>query len=529
MTAITFSLLMVVGAFFFVVAPQSALATSVASPDVCQTHVGVSASASPNTTNVTISWSISVQSSVTLTWGNSTNYAFTQIDGTVFSSGSHTTFINFLEPSNSTFNSKYYFHILAIQSPPNPFVCPGTYSGSFTTVTETLSSSSQLYLVGRVVNNTGSPGAGGMLVVAHCSDWYGSWADTIWGSTFSAQWASFTHVASNGVFDLAATALYGTYQEVCDEAGVTTVVSILTYAATICDFDGACAYGSAWNGSGAWAPTYIVWDRPFIDAAVQSGFGSGYIPEFVDFSNAPAGYTSLSVSQSTTFENSYGYTWTISGTAGGDVNFGGGASSSTTSSASYTNQFTEGVNGGSLCWASEYQVPGEVGFSAVTRGWSYALTLQDARNGTFCSNVGVGTPSNWVPNGTSSQSYYLDGPPNSTWASGLHNVGLAGNQFLTWAFTISSTNTISTSYTMTFGLSGTLGGVLPLTFQTSASWSQSASTTSSTTLSWTLRGPGAGGGAACYNVVGEGGSGSSADMVAIFYWTGSLVNGAPIC
>ncbi len=115
--------------------PQSVLATPVASPDVCQTHVGVSASVTANPTNVTISWSINMQSSVSLTWGNTTNYGFTAINGVIYGAGSYKTLIDYLEPA-----STYYFKVLAIANPGNPFVCPGVHYGQWTTGSDSMTS-----------------------------------------------------------------------------------------------------------------------------------------------------------------------------------------------------------------------------------------------------------------------------------------------------------------------------------------------------------------------------------------------------
>lgn len=280
--------------------------------------------------------------------------------------------------------------------------------------------------------------------------------------------------------------------------------------------------------SGHWNETIRAWDSQILNFYLPLNYDTSYMPVIVDFSNSP--YTQLSVAQSTGYENSYSYNWAISGSVGGDVSFGGGLSGSTTETSGFTMQHIEGVNSGTFCWAAQYVATGSVGFSAMTRGWSYALNLFNPFNGNFCANVGVAVPSNWIPNGTSSLAYYLS-DPGTAWANGMHKVGLQGTQFIGWGLSWYSTQSISTGYSVSVGLSASILGVAPLSFQASASWSQSVSTSTSTTFSGTLNGPGVSGKVACYNVVGEGASSGTtdADAVAIFYWQGSLQNGVPAC
>jgi len=265
------------------------------------------------------------------------------------------------------------------------------------------------------------------------------------------------------------------------------------------------------------------------DFYLPDAYESGYTPAYLDFMNSPANYSPISVGQGTAYENSYTYQWAVSGSIGLDVSFGGGKSGSSTNTTGYSNQYSEGSNSGPLCWAAKYSVSGAIGFSAFSRGWSYALSLTHATAGNFCSNLGVQVPQNWIPNGTSSKSYFLPGPPNSTYVSGMANVTLWNGEFLAYTVTLSSTTTTATSADLTVGLSGSLPGGPSLSFQASATWSQSTSVTSSTTFSYTLNGPGSG--VSCYNVIGEGGSAvkGSANFVSISYWVGTVVGGLPKC
>jgi hypothetical protein len=461
----------------------------------------------PEATDASLTWDESpAGSSTSFYWGLTPGYLYGS--QSVPGSGSYSLSLNFLEPS-----ATYYYKIVA---EPPAGTCTitytqGTSSGSWGTQSDPVSPSTVIQ--GAVSGKTSSgttPAGANLFVEAQGCFSYG-------GVEYEFNNVGVTSSAGQYSIPL--------LQGAVVDSGCSVPMTVSVYN-QVNLYDAGQKQSVVWPGY--WNETILIWAPQTVNFVLPMNYNSGYLPAIVDFSNSP--YTSLSVAQSTGYEQSYTYDWVASGTVGGDVNFGGGTSSSTTETNGYSIQNTEGVNSYAFCWASEYQVTGSIGFSATTRGWSYALTVFDPTNGNFCSNVGVKTPTNWVPNGTSPNSYFLD-DAGTQWSNGLQNVGLQGTQFLSWHFDVSSTTSVSTTYSLTFGVSGSLAGVLPLSFQSSASWTQSVSVTTTTELSYTLNGPGAGGGVACYNVVGEGGSASqeTADMVALFYWQGSLVNGEPVC
>ncbi len=460
------------------------------------------ASVSTNQTNSTILFGLSASSPETsaytnLTWGLNTSYqwsAETNAFAGTLPTGGITVFLNFLEPSTT-----YYYRVtgwMTCKADGETYLYRGSLTGSWETQGPDIGG---LY-TGLVKDANGTRAPADVPVAAGC---YGV------NATPDGPYApGYTVTNANGTYSVPWNAYYGNGWQ-CQTH---TYVQVGPWA-------------------GHWNETILTWGAQVVNFVVPIDQLSGFMPTVVDFSNAGANYTQLALSQGTGYENSYTYAWTVSGTVGGDVSFGGSASGSDTSTTGYTTQLTEGVDEGSFCWASRFMITGDVGFSAVTRGWSDSISLFDPSDGNFCADVGVQTPADWVPNGTDAavDSYYLPGPAGGAYAGGLEEVGLTGGQFLQYSFTVSSEVTTSTGVSLTFGLSASLAGVVSLDYQQSVSWSQSVTTTSTTTLSFTIRGLGTG--ASCYNVVGQGGVASedTADLVSIVFWAGHLSNGIPIC
>ena len=458
----------VIISLFFVISPASIRASPAAGPLSCVVTDTVTSSVTYHATNVTISWTVQVKSTIYLYWGNTTNYGYTALNGTVYGSGTNTTFLNFLEPGTN-----YYYYVEAMFDPPHPYYCPGAYSGGWTTSSETLSSSSPMYLYGSVVNNTGHAGAQGVLVAAHCSNWGGSWSDTTWDSTIAADWAMYTHTLSNGNFRLEMDGYNnaGTYEEACDQAGVTEVVSIFTSTTTLCDYYNQCAYGNAWGGVGAWNASFVVWDRPSITAHVPSNYVSGLIPMTYDFTNSS--YVEFNVTSSSTFTTSESYGLSVQGAIEG---LSVGAGTSYSASAVVSKQTTiPGVRGDSFVLKQEFDVTGTMVFNSVS---GRVVNL---------------FPVFWQPSGTSSS-----GPTNvSDWLSRpgcnsdpgvVYCVYFEGSSPYTNSMTAGGSYTLSSSFNFEVSGSMSLMGVA-LSGSITDSYTTSFTSATSYTVSFSVSPP----------------------------------------
>lgn len=124
----------------------------------------------------------------------------------------------------------------------------------------------------------------------------------------------------------------------------------------------------------------------------------------------------------------------------------------------------------------------------------------------------------------------MPGPAGSNWTNGLLNVPLWKGDSVPYQLTISRTTSSTTGVNFDFEISGSLAGVIPLSFQPSEGWSQTVTSSGSTELVYDIVGPSSTA-VSCYNVFGEGGSlaADTADMIAIYYWAGSVINNHPVC
>jgi hypothetical protein len=265
---------------------------------------------------------------------------------------------------------------------------------------------------------------------------------------------------------------------------------------------------------GYWNETVVVWAPQVIDFVLPTNYLTGYKVSYIDFSDAPANYTDITVGEGTGYENTYSYSTSVSGSVGA---LGAGISSTTTSTHGIAVQEGAGSTSGNMCWATKSYVSGTVAFSGLNRAWSFVIAPYEDVAGTFCNQIsGFQEPSTWMtPANVSSNLYYLLSPNGTV----LEDTYLQTGNHLDYSVTVSSTTSTTTDVSVSYSLSGKLAGVLPLSFEASASWSQTVSTTSSTTLSWVLEPPN-GGQNSCFDVLGEGGSQSqnTADMVGILWW-----------
>jgi hypothetical protein len=172
----------------------------------------------------------------------------------------------------------------------------------------------------------------------------------------------YTHTGSNGAFQLAMGVLSGSnYVNLCDQAGVATVVTIMTAGQTICDLYNQCASGSSWGGIGTWNATFVVWDRPFVDADIPSNYVSGFIPMTYDFTNSS--YVQFSITSSSTFTTTESYNLSVQGAVSG-LSIGGGTSYSASTSV-FTSSTISGVTGDSFVLQQSYLTSGTWVFNAL--------------------------------------------------------------------------------------------------------------------------------------------------------------------
>jgi hypothetical protein len=455
-----------------------------------------------------------------VTFGNTTAYPFYAANnsGGYADTGSQI-YINYLEPSTT-----YYYKIVAwgyCISSPDKFYHQ-TYTGQFSTSAETVSSSSQIYLDGQVLNSTGSPGSGGQLVLAHCSDWLGGWQNQTWGGSGSGDWAMFTHTGSNGAFQLAMGVLSGSnYVNVCDQAGVATVVSILTAGQTVCDFYNQCASSSSWGGIGVWNDTLVVWDRPYIAVDLESNFVTAPIVQIADFSNANGTDgipdSNITYTTGTSYSTTLYHCWTA-------LFYFSGCSSATTTIGTNDGY---GAEGGNLVVTQKLWESGTGLFDAFSR---QSIVASEVYYKGYAPPVNE--PASWsiqdtlVPGNRSVYPLYQFG--------GEYDEGIMvySNRESSGSLTVSSSQTSyqvkGADVTVDIGYDGVAAGTTLATDQ----WSQVASSTSSNTLSWSLVGdsqtvP------VCYVVYGVGGSSSSssttADAIGIWGYAPSESDGSYTC
>jgi len=259
-------------------------------PLVCQTYVPVSATVTANPTNATISWNIGDPSSVLLYWGNTTNYGFTAINGTVYSAGGYITSLDYLQPSTT-----YYFHLIATESPGHPGVCPGTLASHWGTPYDPLNQFS-----GRVTDVNGNPPPqAGIEIFIRCGG--------------PLQWNEYYSEAnSEGYF----TSQY--LQKNCTSIG--------GYALTAFAVSPTGSPYTNWLGH--WNETIVVWAPQTVNFYLPKTFVGPTVVNYALFTNSGVvnlqfcKYSSSSYSYTTSSSSIWGL-FGISGTASSQVTVGG--------------------------------------------------------------------------------------------------------------------------------------------------------------------------------------------------------------
>ncbi len=268
-----------------------------------------------NPTNVTVKVTVSVNSTVYFYWGNTTNYGFTLLDGTWFSSSSltHSYFIDFLEPSTT-----YYYEAKASTS----CYYGGTDQGSWKTGSDSMTTFSGVI---RDVNGQKAPQY--TSVIAWC---YNSVDNYHW----SAQ--AFVQSTTTGQYSLTA------WNGCSPPNGNGYHVAVLldgTYLGYIAD---------TWNGH--WNSTIVTWAPQVINFVLDvSPLSTQPVTTAMEFSHSGFALVSYCKDTSSSAESEADYS--VSGTLFG-------LSYSLTSSTQYADNL-----GSSSCSVGQ----GEPGFEA----WGY--------------------------------------------------------------------------------------------------------------------------------------------------------------
>ncbi len=454
---------------------------------------------SVRSTNVTITWQESPNFSNTSTyldWGNTTTYSYSQSVGY---SSTYSVFLDFLQPQ-----THYYFEI---QADPNYKSCTleyvtGSYSSSFTTAAEATYVSQYGAVIRGVVHNAnGNPAPAGLEVEVQC--------------TVASTWFQYAFTNAQGAYSI--TPSFGASG--CQNVGHGYyVVGVENYVNVPSPGNPSIQWLGYWNES------MVIWAVQFVNFYLPLNFVGPYIPETLDFSNAPTNYGTITYQQAFTTTETLTHEWSVSG---GAV-LTAGASDATEVTYSYSSGGGPYANGGTLDWGAEWWTAGSLLYNSIYRSWNVtSMSTYRAYSDGFSSQYGVAIPPNdFQPGKLKSDAYYLKDSNGVT----MQNVPEPANKGYTG--TIETSTSVATSYSFSIGvsLSANLPGAQTFNFNAQTSWTQTSSSTYSQDLQFTIGGPQA----ACYDVFGEAGNPGStpetSDMIGVYYWAPQTIqNGVPVC
>lgn len=464
------------------------------------TPLQVGATVTTSSTNATIQVSVSPDLSgtnVTIEWGNSTgyNYAPPSVPS------NWTIFLNYLDPSTS-----YYFEVDA--RPPVQSSCTqqytwNTYSGSWTT-----SSDSMLNIQGTVHDANGTAADPGTVVFASCTVYVAS--DGSLGSSDPYTWYDYTGTGSNGAYSLAVNNPADLSDNICGEYGFGYVVSVVN--GEFCPTS-SCVTGNTWPG--VWNETVVTYAPQIVDFVLPMNFVGPYIPQVLEFSNAEAGYSSLTFAKATTFDEEQTDDFGATGGAYvGPAEVSLSYQTSTTSSTSYTVAKAETQDGGSLEVLDRFWTSGTVEFNALNRTWSMPAenSCTAACGGEVYEDAGPGFVSSWLYPGSDAPGMYV--------ITGFKNVNLSAGTSETGNVSIKGSVTTTSTFGIAVGITISLLGVGTVTLGANLGSSTSSSKTYSEDLSWTISVP-TGGSETCFEVYGQGGSTAANTATIIGIWAGT--------
>ncbi len=352
--------MMVSGAYFFVVTPQLASATS-AGPDVGVQYgpYFYDVSTNPTATQVDVYMCLTTDDgSLTMSWGNSSGEVYSSpiqlIPSGTYCRGTYAglydahVYINYFQQQTT-----YGFTL----TPPSPTCwlvhgqtfCYTSYGGSFTTPRDSS------YIVSGNVALQGGGHPVGTMVQATCQGYANG---------------NIATTDSNGNY-----VIYLQYPN-CPRQVVVSAYSQMPSGAWI----------PYWNESVEFFPPnsqYQDMGATNVNFVLQPDYVSNYVPVFADFNHAA--HASINVADGVGYDNSYTYSWTAGASVWG---IGGGASGSTTSDQSTTVTTSMGVNGaGTVCYATKYDVSGTTLFNAAYRKWSFDQNLYNPNSGKRCQDI----------------------------------------------------------------------------------------------------------------------------------------------
>lgn len=451
--------------------------------------VGITIGSTTNdATNFSIAWTESPDVPTTIYWWNSSEQEISQ--AITDNGGTYSAFINFLEPSTT-----YTYEITA-----NPIsgTCysVGTHTASWTSQSESVYYGSHGYtFYGQVTDaSTGSPAPAYIAVEAWC----------LKNPAPTGGWFGYGYTNSEGQYSFS---VYnpGTGEGYCQSYGSGAA------GAYVVVFGEANFWYSHWN------ETVVVWAPQAVNFQIPQVYASPYIPEVLDFDNAPDDYGSVSFQAEFSTTTTLEHDWSVSG----GVIAGGGSSGST--AVSQTTQSGSGpyTDSGTLDWGAEYKITtGMVMFNAIYRTWNItSLSLTQLSSDGFSSQFGVSAPAE--PGTLPTGAYYLldsNGAP-------FENRYTPADGGYTGEVQTSTTVAVAYGSSISFSLSVPLPGAQSASFNVQTGWTQTSSTSAGWDLYWSIGGPTA----ACYDVWGEGGNPNSypvtdADLIGIYYF--APTNGA---
>jgi hypothetical protein len=448
---------------------------------------------SNQSTNVTITWQESPNFSNTsnwFNWGNTTNYGFTSNPS--YNGVTYTVFLDFLEPQ-----TVYHFQIEiepSYHSCTTEYVSSSNY-GTFTTLPEAVYVGQYgAVIMGVVYNANGQRAPMGLEVYVQCTGYN--------------LWSQYTFTNAQGAYSM--TPALG--QTGCPQYGKGYYIVELLNTGTI---------KAQWPGY--WNESVVIWAVQCVNFYLPLNHLSAYFPEVLDFSNAAAGYSTISYSAGTSTSYTTGLAYSWSAGVGG-LGASGTSDSSTTYNVGSSGGFQQ--QGGTLDYIVQMETSGTVAFNAINRTWSMSnLQLVGGMlNGEpAAQDPQFVQPSDWLTPMAMNQSSNTPTPffvYNGGASKYLEDVPAKTPGFdYTGGVTTSTTLSVSGGYSISFSLSFSLAGVVPVNVGVSGQWSQSSSTTYTQELTYSIGMPPTGGSPFCFDVIGQGGGGTTADMFGIYTWS----------
>jgi hypothetical protein len=239
-----------------------------------------------------------------------------------------------------------------------------------------------------------------------------------------------------------------------------------------------------------------------------------WVPQVLQFSNAPAGAAVISYSQSVTYANQVCTPFE-----------NGGENGCTSTDWTAETTYSTGGDAGSLEYLAQYMSSGATTFNSTDRAWTV----------TSMNEFGTPVHSGFVHPGNAN--YVADqltptsDIPGQYLLSGWSNIMVTGASSLTWSVDSDQSTASSWNFALDLEADVPIGDFGSVSLSTDLTWSQSTSVTISNAISFTLYGDG---GTSCFNVYAVGPSNDAgALIIGIYYWSWSAnpqyEDGSPVC